>query len=346
MTQTLNSSTTRVSPLFQIICILLSASIITLMLYIASHNTQATEPMPLVEQINPETLTEFGGFPDEVTVGLYIEQFQTLDILHNNFMFNGIIWFLLNPGVISLDSLQKFEFQRGEIVYLSKPNIQLYKKKLLVQYHARVKFTSALDYQAFPIDNHKINLVFTHPFITLSEALFESSTNNFVVKAQTEASGWKLQDQQVSYGYVTARLNEDDAEQNKYIPQVIFSMDFVRIGSRAVVSILLPLLLVFYLAMFTFSLDPRLSITIATGSITAILAYRFVIENLSPATGYFMLADYLFFLFLTASCFVFCLNVVNAFTTRIKSYYKKYVIVAIHLIVLIAIMYAIQGTSL
>lgn len=317
-----------------------------LMIHIAFKQQEPTELMPQVEQINPETLNEFGGFPDEVTVGLFIEQFQTLDILHNDFMFNGIIWFLLNPGVISLDSLQKFEFQRGEIVYLSKPNIQLHNKKLLVQYNIRVKFTSALDYQAFPLDSHKINLVFTHPFITLSEALFESSTNNFIVKAQTESTGWRLQDQQVRYGYITAPLNEDDPAQDKYIPQVIFSMDFVRVGSRAVVSILLPLLLIFYLTLFTFSLDPKLSITIATGSVTGILAYRFVIENLSPATGYFMLADYFFFLFLTASCFVFCLNVINAFATRLQATSKKCVIIAIHAIVVIAIAFAIQGTSL
>ncbi len=316
------------------------------MIHIAFNQQQPTETMPIIEQINPETLNEFGGFPDEVTVGLFIEQFQTFDILHNEFMFNGIIWFLLNPGVISLDSLQKFAFERGEIVYISKPNIELHNKKLLVQYHIRVKFTSALNYEAFPLDSHKINLIFTHPFVTLSEALFESSTNNFIIKAQTQATGWKLVDQQVRYGYLTAQLNEDNPDQNKYIPQVIFSMDFIRTGARAVVSILLPLLLIFYLTLFTFSLDTRQSITIATGSVTGILAYRFVIENLSPATGYFMLADYFFFLFLTASCFVFCLNVVNAFATHLKAAGKKCIIVAIHAIVLIAIAYAIQGTSL
>ena len=35
----------------------------------------------------------------------------------------------------------------------------------------------------------------------------------------------------------------------------------------------------------------------STGNIVALVAYRFVIESISPKVGYPMIADYIFFLF-------------------------------------------------
>ena len=107
-------------------------------------------------------------------------------------------------------------------------------------------------------------------------------------------------------------------------------MEFSRFGTRQLISILLPLLLIFYITVFCFSIEPQTSIGLSTGSMTAIIAYRFVIENLSPASGYFMLSDYLFFLILSACFITFFLNVLDVFLFTIPMNIKKAGIIGIH----------------
>ena len=61
--------------------------------------------------------------------------------------------------------------------------------------------------------------------------------------------------------------------------------------------------------MFLFSLDPKkyreAIMTISAATVPAILAYRFVIETISPKVSYFMLSDHIFSLFLFLSFLVF-----------------------------------------
>ncbi len=96
-----------------------------------------------------------------------------------------------------------------------------------------------------------------------------------------------------------------------YHPRVIFALDYTPTGLRQLVSIILPLLLIFSLTIFTFSMDPepyyRSILTLSSGAVTGLIAYKFVIENLSPKVGYFMLGDMLFFLFLTMTFVIFFL---------------------------------------
>jgi len=319
-----------VPPLFQIIMILVSFTIIGSTLYNQLNYVAYHEQQPQLEIVTPQKIAEFGGFPDIVKVGLYIDQFQKFDLIKNEFIFSGIIWFLVLPGIISLETLQKFEFQQSEILYLSPPNVELKDQELLISYNIRVKFTAPLTYIDFPVDDHRINLVFAHQFITPAEILFESSRSSFIVKSEVNSFGWTLNDREVKTGFMSANLDSTDESKNHNFPAVIFSMDFSRFGTRQLISILLPLLLIFYITVFCFSIEPLTSIGLSTGSITAILAYRFVIENLSPKSGYFMLSDYLFFLILSACFATFFFNILDVFLLTIPMNIKKMVLIIIH----------------
>ena len=142
--------------------------------------------------------------------------------------------------------------------------------------------------------------------------MYASSVADLVVSQGAIPSGWTLQDEHVYSGYSTSQLEAPNKEKAIYHPRVIFAIDFNLQSLRHLFTILLPLILMFFITTFSFSMDPayyyRSIISLSSGAVTAMLAYRFVIENLSPKVGYFMLSDSLFFLFLTACCIIFLIN--------------------------------------
>lgn len=325
----------KVSPFFQLILIIISMFSITLIFYMRYHVFHSHDEAPVFSTISPETYKQFGEFPDNIRVGLYINDFQTFDITKNEFIFSGVIWFEYYPGIISLDTLTKFSFDKATILYMSLPDtLMVTGEKLLTRYNIRIQFNSALDYRDFPLDNHTLHLVFNHQHISPNEFLFSCGTREFIIKADTSVYGWKQINQQVTPGYTKAVIDPYDPNKTFYYPLVSFAVDYERSGIRYMLSIVLPLLLIFYLVIFSVSLDPAAQIGVTTGGITATLAYRFVIENLSPQVGYFMLSDYIFFLVLCAICFVFLLNLIDTYGFHISLFSKRIMLILIHAMVI------------
>jgi len=288
------------------------------------------EKQPDIIRITPNKLSEFGNFLNKVRVGLYIDKFQVFDVVNNLFVFTGILWFQFHSGAISLDTLEKFNFEWATIRDRSKPRVQLVDEKTLVRYNVRVEFMSMLDYTYFPFDDHRLYLVLANKFVSPREVIFESFQRSFIVKPEANIFGWDQINSSVKTGYVKAEIDPHDERKTLFYPIAVFSIDYARYGIRFLLSILLPLLLIFYLVMFSFSLDKKPGIGLAIGGVTAILGYRFVIERLSPIVGYFMIADYIFFLLLIVSCLIFFINVFDHYLVPLTLNKKKYIVVMLH----------------
>ena len=320
----------KISPLFQVLMIAINLIITSFMLTYRLTYFRTQDIQPKFQTITPKKLKEFGGFPGIIKVGLYIDQFQDFSMVKNKFSFNGVVWFEMNTGLVSIDTLEQFNFEQAKILYRSPPDTKIIKDKLLVLYNVRIEFSSRLNFADFPFDDHRIHLILTHPFISPEEVLFSSSQREFVLKAETMSYGWKVVNHLVKTGYIKSQLDKYDKRKTLYNPTAVFFIDFERYGFRYIISIILPLFLILYLVFFSLSLNTNPSVSLSTGGITAILAYRFVIENLSPVSGDFMLSDKIFFLVLAASCLIFFFNTFDLFAIQLRSWQKKMVITAIH----------------
>lgn len=329
----------KIRPAIQVLLITISACIIWYCLSSRLNTFVTNDPKPPIIHITPETYNAFGGFPDIVQIGLYINQFRNFNIITNEFDFDGIIWFELNPDILSLQTLEKFVFKSGDIISKSAPDTQIVNSKLLVRYNIRVKSNSALNYAAFPIDNHTLNLVVANHFISPSTALYASSAREFIVKAQTKSFGWERVNHTVTTGIEQAEIDTYNENKTSYYPIVIFSIDYARYGIRYTLSIMLPLLLIFYLTLFSLSWGKGGGLNMTIGGITATLGYRFVIENLSPKVGYFMLSDYIFFLFLACNALTFLINIIDAYARPLTLKEKLISLITLHAIVIAACIY-------
>lgn len=320
----------RVNPFFQIIALSISLVLISIALYINLFTFYTRESYPPLKQVTQEKKIQWNTSPKTITTGLYIKQFQEFNIIKNKFTFIGIVWFLFDKGLIPLDKLKEFSFEQGEITALSPPHIKTVGDKEMVQYNVKVEFRSPLNYSHFPLDDHSIYLVLVHNAVEPKDIFFVSADKDFSIDAQIQTSGWRMVNHAVDAGYVSTKFDVKDDRKNRHYIAVVFSIDYARCARRYVVSILLPLLFLFFMGLFSFSVDNKASIALASAAITGTMGYRYVIEKLSPLSGQFMLSDHIFFVFLAATCIIFILNIIDVYGKPLNLKQKKGYIIALH----------------
>ncbi len=327
---------------FTIMSIIVSGFIISFLIYKATAHFTSLDQMPELLPLVPKALEQFGGNPSKVTVGLYIKDFTEFDITSNDFTFSGIIWFLFNPTLISLDTLSKFTVEKGQILDRAPPITSIEAGKLLARYDIRVKLKSNLTYALFPFDSHVIYIVVDNNYVSPGDLIMSSSHNDFVVSPEISTTGWKMLETSIYSGYSTSNLRRSETTNMIAHPRLIFGIAYAHSGIRQALTILLPLIFIFFMSLFTFSFEEKnyaTSLTLSSGAVTAQVAYRFVIENLAPKVGYFMLSDYLFFLFLIGVVIVFFINVGFLF---FRQRYPRSLIVGMQSFVIIGLIYLLR----
>ena len=165
-----------------------------------------------------------------------------------------------------------------------------------------MKFTSNLSYQLFPLDDHRIYISLINTYVSPNEIMFQAQKPGFSLSEDIFLAEWRHTDHQVRTGYAQAHLEKHNVQKVVRNPKIVFSIDFRRSGVRQAFLILLPLFLIFFIGLFSFGFDPtthaRNIITLSSGSVTSMIAYRFVIQRMAPEMGYFILSDHIFMLFL------------------------------------------------
>jgi len=323
-----------VPPRFQAGLMIFTTLVLAFLIVKRTQMFWPNDRIPAVEIYTPQTVSKSGGLPEIINVGMYIDNFSKFDTVGNEFIANCIVWFVLNPGAITLDTLGKFSLKRGIILQKSDPIIKILEKKLLVQYKIRISFSAELDFSAFPVDDHYISLQLLNDFITPSEALFQTTEQDFVIDKNIHLYGWELVEKEATAGYLITNLDPGDTPKNTSSISAVFSLFYSFVGLRFPTSVFLPLIMIFFISLFCFSFGDIARLGIAVGTVTALLAYRFVLDGISPKVGYFMLSDYLFFSVLAATFVVFFVVVLDSFGTGPSLLVKKLIIASLHLTLL------------
>jgi hypothetical protein len=302
------------------------------LLYQPIRTFKSNDEFPQSVSLTPRQIIDMGGAPTFVDVGLYVRDIPVFDMVKGTLLADATVWFLFDPNLVSLDRLGMFTFDRGDIVYKSEPYTRLENQKLLARYDMRIEFALKLDYKDFPIDDHRINFSMTNPFISSSEVIFQSSRTNLLINKEIKLPGWGLVEQDVKTGFLFDK-DHHKAGGKIYHPRAVFSIDFARIGFRHIMVIIMPLLLIFMIALFTWTFNPFGGvfgniIGISIMSITAVITHHFVIETISPKTGYLMISNYIFLLILANCCLIFLGNVMGR---RIKGIYKNIAAIMMYL---------------
>ena len=150
-------------------------------------------------------------------------------------------------------------------------------------------------------------------FVTPSEVVFRVNKSSFAQSESVFIPDWQQIDYSVRSGYEEQDIDKYDKRKIIRIPKVMYELDFIRSGVNLIMLILLPIFLIFFIGLFSFAFDPVEAqmpiVVIATTALTSLVAYRFVIQRMSPTVGYFLLSDLVFTLFLAFTFLVFIMGV-------------------------------------
>ncbi len=301
----------RVSAYYAIATIIVTSLVLFFLINRANREFLPEDPQPELFPLVPETIAT-KGYPDFVTVGLFIKDFTEFSLITNQFEFSGIVWFIADPSKVSLETLGKFSFERGKILAKSEPTTKIIDSTILVRFDVRVSFKTNLNFAQFPFDNHRLSIILDNTSVSPGELAFNSSFNELTVSPKIKITGWNLKNTFVATGYSSATLSHEVLGSAVAHPRAVFTLEYVHSGIRQAMLVIFPLLLIFFMALFSFCIDSKYYKTItgiSSGAVTAMLAYRFVIERLSPQVGYFTTTDYIFFVLLVAVIAIFFINV-------------------------------------
>lgn len=291
-------------PSYQLFLLIFTTTVIAFFSYSALYKQTPLEEIPLIYPIS-EINTQQSSDPATVEVGFQITHMPTFNSFDDKFAFEGKLWFLFDPAEISLDTVKKFSFEKAKIVYQSEPELKLINGKLFAEINLRIKCNSGLVNTAFPLDAHRIFINLTNQAVTPQEMVFKCDETQFLVSPAIHIPEWKASKTSVITGYTRANLDTDDTNKKTTHPKVIFAIDFSRSGLRHVFIILLPLFLICVMAMIALGVQEQIidkALDISLAGAASIIAYRFVIESMSPRSSSFMIADYIFTFFLIISC--------------------------------------------
>lgn len=288
--------------------------------------------------LTPQKIIFFGGDPIPILVGLYIHGFPEFNITKDTFIIDLTIWFRFNPKRISLKRVGDFTFEKARIIKKIKTHSQLEGDKLFVRYFMRISLVTKLNFKFFPFEDHRISLSLMHQGLSPREAIFETSRSNLIINPNIKITGWKIVDKSARMGYIEDKIDVHKGGRTIYYPILRFSLYFARVGIRHIITIIIPLLLIFFMFLLTLTFNPKKVglIRISVGLISVAMAQRFIMQHLSPSPGYLMISDSIFLFVLLSSCIIL---LINTFSVMVPSFYKNIITIVFYIALMVLLAY-------
>lgn len=287
---------------YQLSCMIIAGFIIFLFLLYPLNNFHSTAKVPRLLPLSQEVLSSLDQ-EYTVRVGFEARDFITFDPEKNDFTILAKLWFEYDPAHIAFEDIDAFSFVKADILKKSKPFFRTKDNGLTcVQYYLRLHFYSELDYRSFPLDDHRLYLSLISP-APITTFFYTVDNGSFKRGEDFHITGWKPVASRAVAGYDTEQIGDSEAIQ---YPKVVFSVDLSKNDTRHLFLILLPLLFIFFVSIFALSIrDFVVAISVVVAAISALIAYAFVMQSISPDVPYFMISDYLFLMFLVAIFSIF-----------------------------------------
>lgn len=285
---------------------------VILLVYRTLSYVYIDDPIPDLTTISVDIRSKFLEFTAQIGVGMYIKSFPVFDVPKNEFVAESIIWFEFNSNEVDLNMVEKFSIENGEILFKSSPDVRITDDKTFARYNVVFKFRSNLDFSKFPLEDHRVSIILVNNYVSPSEMYFDDRQEriSFMLSENIFLSNWKVVSTSMRPGYGIVSVDKNNPDRQIMIPKIVYTIDIEQKSSKGSMIILIPMFAAIFFSLFSFLMAFSNFVGryyLSIGAVTALLGYRFVIENLSPKVGYFMLSDklYIFFLIISMCTFFF-----------------------------------------
>jgi hypothetical protein len=300
---------------FRVLMILLVITYLPIIFRINSYRPNITDAVPQLKALTTEELKKLGPFAVRVKVGMFIRDFPIFNIEKNNFTIDAVIWFEFNGDEITLDTLKEFSIDNGKIINRSPPDIKISENGLIfAKYNVLFELNTNLGFHHFPLENHRLSIVISNDFVTPKEMIYAVDASAFQVQNNVLPAGWDVKDLYVNAGFLPLQFDQQDAAKKTENPKALFTINLVKTSSRKALIIFIPLFSAAVLSLLSFitGLANTFSMfTLTASAVTALLTYRFVIEQMMPTVGYSTVADTIFLFLLLFAFLVFTVQILT-----------------------------------
>jgi hypothetical protein len=294
---------------FKIALFIFSFLYVCLLFFLALREFKTDDPLPNIKEIQPSMRKSYQDLSTKVRAGLFVKNFSTFDFTTNHFTVDAIIWFEFNKNEIMQKTVDKFSFDNGKILHKSTPHVSIHHDKVLVTYDVIFEAKTDLDFHHFPFEDHRLSLVLTNNTVAPSEMFFDDTSDAISLSVSNKlfTSNWLVHSLYTESGYTVLRIDEHNKRTVLRTPKAVFTINFEKAGVNKILIIFVPLFAAIFLALLTFLLSfnsTSAKTTLSVTAVTALLGYRFVIQQLSPPVGYFTTTDKIFIFFIGLSFFI------------------------------------------
>lgn len=285
---------------------------IVVLFWFVLKDFRSNDPYPQLNTIKVEDNTPSQILSTIVRPGLIIKNFSTFDLPHNNFVIDALVWFEFPKGELMIETIDKFSIDNGKIISKSQPHVSFNGNAMIVRYDVIFELKTNLSFLRFPLEDHRLSIIINNTQVTVDEMHFEehAAHNTFKITPEAYSPNWKIQRLEAYTGYTKLYFDDNDKQSVIETPKAAFIINLGKEGINKALIIFVPLFAAVFFALFTFLMSFNSyqgKTNLALTAVTAILGYRFVIQQMSPAVSYFTLSDkiFLFFLFLSFGILLF-----------------------------------------
>ncbi len=248
-----------------------------------------------------------------VKTGIIIEGFPQFSINKNLIVVNCMVWFKFNRSLIDLESIGSFSFLNTVKIYKKDlVKISVMENDFFVQYKVVFECSINVDQKFFPMNDHVIYIVMMNESFSAEEIVFDVNTSSIDFAKDLDIEDWNLIGSNAESGFAFLTIPGVSAVPITH-PRVVYTMNIKKTGLRKAALILIPIILILFIASTTLLMPSSTAISTAIGCLTGILAYRFVINTMSPNVGYFTLADHIYNFCLLLIFMTFLLALIGSF---------------------------------
>lgn len=230
-----------------------------------------------------------------VQTGILIKDIPKVDINKNFVIINALIWFKFNPSIVHLETLENFSFLNCINLEKKLAHLSVTQEETYVEYDVRISFSNIFDHLYFPINDHQISIVLVHEKLSTDEIIYDTSGTAIQFDKNVKAEDMNVIGGSVEAGYLEKINIAENNEKSFFYPAVMYSIFLKKNGLKNIRLIIIPLVLIFGISLVVCllaALQPEQNYT-STGitTLTLIMAYRYVIMQISPKVSYNTLTE-------------------------------------------------------
>jgi len=255
-------------------------------------------PMPPA----PATTLPASGTPETVTIGLYIQNINDIDLKASAYMLDFYLWFRWRG---SIDPTKTFEFQNlldswsvtKEPIYPEPERLD--DGSLYQVFHVQGKFNRKFDLRSFPLDTQELVVLVEDSKHALPSVRYEPDRRSSGFSSRIVLPGWRITgfEARPQVGEYDTDFGRPETGPREAYSRLEFALRINRPLAPYLMRLLLPIVIVLFSCFAVFYISPTYAdarVDVPTAVLFTMVALHLTITADLPPVSYARLIDHIY----------------------------------------------------